>query len=202
MTVRQVKYGIIILAAGNSSRLGRPKQLLQHQQGSMILHVATQAKAVEAALTLVVVGASGELVEAALQDAAVHTCLNPDWEQGMSTSIRTGLKALLLQAPNIDGCILSVCDQPYIKKAVFLNLIKAFEDWDAEIIASSYKDTEGTPVIFSAKYFTALMNLSGHEGAKKLLTKYETNVRLLPFPNGEVDIDTEDDYVRFISSYK
>jgi molybdenum cofactor cytidylyltransferase len=202
MTVKSIKYGIIILAAGSSSRLGRPKQLLKHQQGSMVLHVATQAKAVENTLTMVVIGAARELVDIALFDAKVQTCYNPDWGQGMSTSIRTGLHAILQLAPEIEGCILCVCDQPYITTAVFLDLIRAFEKSDGEIIASSYNNTVGTPVIFGAKYFTALMDLSGQEGAKKLLTKYETNVRLLPFPNGEVDIDTEDDYVRFISACK
>jgi molybdenum cofactor cytidylyltransferase len=194
-----IKYGIIILAAGNSSRLGQPKQLLCYRGRTLIEHVLQHAQAVSNSVTVVVTGAKNDALDKILKANGVQVCNNPDWAQGMSTSIKTGLGYLLRHSPEINACILSVCDQPYLDKLVFDQLIEHNQKASCEIIASSYGGSVGTPVLFNKRFFDDLQILDGQEGAKKLLMKYQTNVCLLPFPKGEIDIDTIGDYVNLIS---
>lgn len=199
MKAEKLSHGIIILAAGNSSRLGRPKQLLPYLDGSLIQYVTLQAQAFSAGATVVVTGANDKMVREALEETGVQVCFNPDWAQGMASSIKAGIAALLFISPDIDACILSVCDQPYLSKEVFEQLIEIYQTKACEIVASSYGNTLGTPVLFNKRFFNDLQELEGQEGAKKILVKYETNVCLLPFPKGEIDIDTMEDYVKLIS---
>jgi molybdenum cofactor cytidylyltransferase len=199
MKAENFSYGIIILAAGNSSRLGQSKQLLPYQDRTLIEHVVRHAQGIDDAVTVVVTGAFEEALRAKIARTGVLFCHNADWAQGMSTSIRAGLAYLQDISPTINACILSVCDQPYLSKAVFEQLIQRHKTTSCEIVASSYGDTIGTPVLFNKRYFIDLQMLQGQEGAKKILIKYETNVCLLPFPRGEIDIDTMKDYVNLLS---
>ncbi len=195
------KYGIIILAAGSSSRLGQPKQLLKYNNTTLINHVVTACQGVPNAITVVVTGAVHEEVKAAITATDIKVRYNPDWQQGMSTSIKCGLQELLNAEPDIKACILAVCDQPYISTSMFNALISAYENSNGEIIASSYSGTAGTPALFGNRFFTDLFALAGQEGAKKIIGKNETNVSFLPFHNGAIDIDTIADYVTLIAKH-
>lgn len=193
------KYGIIVLAAGSSSRLGRPKQLLQVNGTTFIAHVVHQALDLPDATTLVVTGAVDQEIRTALASSNVQICFNLDWAQGMSASIKTGLEALLRTEPEIQACMLLVCDQPHLSTGILREMIRLYEASEARILACSYGDTVGSPAIFSKEYFEELTQLKGQEGAKKIITKYQTNVVYLPFPKGIVDIDTAEEYVTFMS---
>lgn len=190
--------GIIILAAGNSSRLGQPKQLLSFHEKSLLKHVVEEASAVADTLTIVVTGAERERLERELEGVEVLLCHNPEWEQGMSGSIHVGVNKLKEIAPEVGCCIIAVCDQPYITSGVFRGLLEKFKETSCGIIASAYADTAGTPVLFSRAHFDDLLQLKGHEGAKKLLDTYSEQVLLYPFERGEIDIDTPNDYERLL----
>jgi molybdenum cofactor cytidylyltransferase len=190
--------GIIILAAGNSSRLGQAKQLLNFRNKTLLRHVVDEASAVAGALPIVVTGAARESVEKELEGSGAVVCYNPDWEQGMSASIHSGLSKLMELEPEVACCIIAVCDQPYITSGVFNGLLEKFQETSCNIIASSYADTAGTPVLFGKTYFDDLFRLEGHEGAKKLLQTYARQVLLCPFTKGELDIDTGKDYQRLL----
>jgi molybdenum cofactor cytidylyltransferase len=194
-----LKYGIIILAAGSSSRLGSPKQLLRVHGITFIAHVVKQASALPNAITLVVSGAADQEIRTALQSAEVPIFFNPQWETGMAHSIKTGLEALLLTEPGIEACMLLVCDQPHLSTSLLKEMVNLYETSRAGILACSYGNTAGSPAIFERQYFEELMRLKGQEGAKKIIQKYQTNAVYLPFPNGVVDIDTAEEYVTFIS---
>lgn len=196
------KYGVIILAAGSSSRLGKPKQLLAFEGTTLIEHVVRQASAVSEALTVVVSGAAHEEIQTALATAQVSLVYNPDWEKGMSSSLQMGLKALVNEAPEVEACILMVCDQPYVSTILLEEMLRSYENNDAEIVACTYAETAGTPALFGACFFEDLLGLGGQAGAKKIIAENETNVFYLPFPNGRVDIDTAQDYVTFISRHR
>jgi molybdenum cofactor cytidylyltransferase len=196
----EIKYGIIILAAGDSSRLGAPKQLLKLRNGTFISHVVTEAVKIPNAATIVVTGSSNETVEQELAADSVLVCFNPAWEQGMSSSIRVGILALKERFSEISCCIIAVCDQPFISTAVFLNLIKEHEHTGFGIVASTYAGTAGTPVLLSKSYFDELLLLEGQDGAKKILKDHEANVAFIPFSSGEVDVDTVEDYDRLKAS--
>jgi molybdenum cofactor cytidylyltransferase len=190
--------GIIILAAGNSSRLGQAKQLLNFRNKTLLRHVVDEASVVAGALTIVVTGAARESVDKELDGSGAVVCYNPDWEQGMSASIHAGLNNLMELEPEVACCIIAVCDQPYITSGVFSGLLEKFKETSCNIIASSYADTAGTPVLFGKIYFDDLFRLEGHEGAKKLLQTYSQQVLLYPFTKGELDIDTRKDYQRLL----
>jgi molybdenum cofactor cytidylyltransferase len=190
--------GIIILAAGNSSRLGQAKQLLTFRNKTLLRHVMDEASAVSDTWTIVVTGAERERLEQELEGSAAVVCHNADWEQGMSASIHIGLQKLMEIEPAATCCIIAVCDQPHITAGVFNGLLEKFRETSCGIIASAYADTAGTPVLFSKAHFDDLLRLQGHEGAKKLLNTYAQQVLLCPFEAGAVDIDTEKDYQRLL----
>lgn len=195
-----MRYGIIILAAGSSSRLGRPKQLLEVNDTTFIAHVVRQASGIPNATIVVVSGAADQQIRTALSASNVQICFNPEWTEGMSGSIRTGLEALLRVDPEINACMLMVCDQPHVSTGLLQDMINLYETSGAGILACTYGNAVGTPAIFGAPFFDELKCLKGPEGAKRIITKYETNVVYLPFPKGIVDIDTAEEYVTFISA--
>lgn len=194
------EYGIIILAAGNSSRLGEPKQLLQYQGKSLIRHITEAAVEIVGANTVVVTGSNSKRIEAELKGLPCKLAFNADWPEGMSASIKTGIHALQWHNPQIMGSILAVSDQPFVSADIFNALILKFETTAKGIVASQYSDSPGTPAFFAAPYFPALLQLIGAEGAKKLFKRYSEDVSMYPFPQGSIDIDTQEDYKRLISA--
>ena len=194
--------GLVILAAGASTRLGKPKQQLLFQ-GKTLLQRAVQA-AVEAgcAPVAVVLGARAEMLEPKLTGMPVTVVRNPDWEEGMASSIRCGLQGLLRSKPDLSEVIFMVCDQPFVDAEVLRKLVQARQDGRSGIVASAYNDTVGTPVLFDKFYFPELLALQGQEGAKKLVLKHRQVVTSMPFPAGAIDIDTAADYTALLQAEK
>jgi molybdenum cofactor cytidylyltransferase len=112
----------------------------------------------------------------------------------MASSIQSGLKTLQTSFPEIERCFISVCDQPYLKKEVFLEMQRLSDDSSKEIIVAKYADTLGVPALFSKKYFEKLMNLEGEQGAKKIIQQNLEDVETFTFEEGAIDIDTPSDY--------
>jgi molybdenum cofactor cytidylyltransferase len=194
--------GIIILAAGNSSRLGQPKQLLKYKEFTLLRNVVLQAKLVPKSNILVVTGAYKEIVDKELADTAVKIINNPNWETGMASSITIGLETLCAINPKVKSCIFSVCDQPFLKTNIFNELLEAQSIMGKGIAASAYAGILGVPVLFTSHYFEELLNLEGNEGAKKLLQHYKNDVAEVSFEKGAIDIDTIEDYNRLLSQDK
>lgn len=181
--------GIIILAAGSSSRLGTAKQLLDYQHKPLVQHAVEQALSSDPACVIVVVGADAEAVAGTLVDHDVKICYNDDWSTGMASSIRKGIEALLNDHPLLTRCIFSVCDQPFLEAHHFMQLHENQLESQKGIIASAYADTLGVPVLFSNFYFPLLQQLQGDQGAKKIITAYPDDVVSIAFADGAVDID-------------
>jgi molybdenum cofactor cytidylyltransferase len=192
-----MKTGIIILAAGNSSRLGEPKQLLEYKGKSLLHHVTRQALKMTGAV-VVVSGSNNNLIENELKNLQVITVYNPEWQEGMGSSIRAGVEKIIDEFPMLESLIISVCDQPFINSSVFSELITKHKENLKGIIASAYAGILGTPVMFDRKYFGELSKLSGNEGAKKLLHVFSRDVGSIDFEKGRIDIDTKDDYEQLI----
>lgn len=193
------EYGIVILAAGNSSRLGEPKQLLQFKGKSLIRHITEAALETVGGNVIVVTGSNAEAIQTELKGLPCKLALNADWQEGMSASIKTGINALQSYSQPVKGAILAVSDQPFVSAEVFNALIINFEKTAKGIVASRYSDSFGTPAFFTASYFPALLQLTGAEGAKKLFKRYADDVAAYAFPQGSIDIDTQEDYKRLIS---
>ncbi|MDQ6530355.1 nucleotidyltransferase family protein [Flavobacterium sp. LHD-85] len=194
----QNKTGIIILAAGNSSRLGRPKQLLEFKESTLLKNTISEALKVENSFVIVVTGSNHDVIESELNLPEITFSFNSDWEKGMSSSIKKGINQLLDHNPDCEQCILAVCDQPFVTNSVFENLILESCKTQKGIAASAYSETLGTPVLFNKKYFQELLELNGQEGAKKLVKKYAEDVVSVLFEKGNIDIDTEEDYNKLI----
>jgi len=192
-------FGIILLAAGTSSRLGKPKQLLKFNETTLLQNAIIQAKSLPNSFVLVVTGAYKESIDLEVATTDTQSVHNPNWELGMGSSIAIGLKKLQEVKPTIKACIISVCDQPYISTAIFKDLIYKYNESGKGIVASEYANTLGTPVLFSNSYFDEILNLKGNEGAKKILKHYKEDVAAVPFEKGAIDIDTIDDYNKLIN---
>ncbi|WP_242502575.1 NTP transferase domain-containing protein [Flavobacterium anhuiense] len=193
------KIGIIILAAGNSSRLGRPKQLLKHKESTLLKNTISEALKIQNSFLIVVTGANHDVIEKGINLPEIKLSFNSEWVSGMSSSIVKGITELMLLNPDCEQCILSVCDQPFVTSSVFENLINQSKRTEKGIAASAYAETLGTPALFHQKYFEELLKLKGREGAKKLIKKYADDVVSVPFEKGNIDIDTEEDYQKLIS---
>lgn len=185
--------GLIILAAGNSDRLGKPKQLLEYE-GKSLLHHTIQTALGAVARVVVVLGAKAHLVLPELKTSPVQVVYNTDWEEGMASSIGCGLNALLTIAPATEQVLFMVCDQPYVTADLLLELRRQHAITGKPIVACSYGNTTGIPALFHKSLFAELMTLTGDTGAKKLIRRYAEQMVAIPFPKGAIDIDTSADY--------
>jgi len=185
---------IIILAAGNSTRFGSSKQLLRFNGKTLLQHAIDEATGADANPVVVVVGANANEVSASIDTTAIEIALNNRWEEGMASGIVAGVRKANSLNDHVHNMIIAVCDQPFISSALFKQLYQTQKESNKGIVACSYADTIGTPVLFTQKYFGHLLALQGDEGAKKLLTTDATDVSTVDFPNGNFDIDTETDY--------
>jgi molybdenum cofactor cytidylyltransferase len=186
--------GIVILAAGSSTRLGQPKQLLEFQGTNLIQHIVQTAVTAVNKPVVVILGANCNLIRSQLTGLPVHIVYNPDWSQGMTSSIRKGLMALLYFSPDTEGVIFAVCDQPYITPDLFLEMISVGTNSQKPIVACLYNNVAGTPVLFKRGYFDVLLALKDNEGARKIIQSHPESVETIPFPLGTFDVDTMQDY--------
>jgi len=183
----------VILAAGASSRMGSPKQLLIWQDRPLLAHALANAQAVLAERTVVVLGANAEAIKTAIDLNDVSVALNPDWADGMAGSIRAGIEALPTKA---DAVLLMLCDQPLINAAHLQNLLRAWQQAPERIVVSQYAESFGVPAVFPASFFAQLAGLTGDRGAKPLLLRFEETLVKVPLQEAELDIDTQGDYQR------
>ena len=186
--------GIVILAAGSSTRLGQPKQLLEFQGNTLIQRVTQIAVNAVNEPVVVILGANGSLIHSQLTHLPVHIVHNPDWPEGMTSSIRKGLNALLCFSPDTEGVIFAVCDQPYITADLFLEMISVGSKSSKPIVACLYNNILGTPVLFKKEYFDMLLAMKDSEGARKVIQSHPESVEAVPFPLGIFDVDTMQDY--------
>ena len=192
------KIGLIILAAGAATRMGRPKQLLSYQGRSLILHAVEVALASLCQPIIVVLGAYVEQIKPELMLKAVQVVENSQWQEGMSSSIRAGMSMLLETNSKLDAVIISLADQPLVSPQIFNQLIQSYQETQKVIIASKYNETTGVPALFSNALFPELMQLEGDKGAKTLIQKYIDRGLILLIPEAAIDIDTPDDYKQLL----
>jgi molybdenum cofactor cytidylyltransferase len=194
--------GAVILAAGPSSRMGRPKQLLEYGGQTLVRRAAVAAQDAGCNPAVVVTGAHAAAVKEELHGLKLQVANNSEWESGMGSSIRAGVQALVSANDKVTALVLMLCDQPFVTSDVLSKLITARRETGREIVASSYGGTIGVPALFDKAFFTELVRLESGAGAKQLIQRHLTQVHLLPFPQGEIDLDTPADFDRLLSSSK
>lgn len=189
--------GIVILAAGSSSRLGQPKQFLKYKDKTFLRHAAETALASACdGPAVIVTGALHEELFKECSDLPISLVYNANWQHGMSTSIQTGVRALEKARPNeLKGALIMLCDQPLITTAHLDNLLDMFTAHQAkDIVATAYDSITGVPAIFSREQFPKLYQLKGDKGARQLFTDPEQRLYTVPFTRAAIDIDTMEDY--------
>jgi molybdenum cofactor cytidylyltransferase len=186
--------GIIILAAGESSRLGRPKQLLLYNEKTLLRHAIQTALASKAEPVVVVLGAEADTMQNEVTWESVHLVKNSEWKEGMASSIRCGIKALAQISPAGEGVILMVCDQPFVKASLLNDLVAAYQKTGKLVVSCGYEDTFGPPVFFHHSLFEELLQLKGDIGARGVVRQHADDVEVVSFPEGTFDVDTEADY--------
>jgi molybdenum cofactor cytidylyltransferase len=193
---------VIVLAAGSSSRLGTPKQLLAVGGQNLVQHAVSVALSSRIGPVLVVTGANRKAVEANLEDMDVQLAYNPDWQEGMGASIRWGTQVALGLYPETDGLLFMVCDQPHIQPQVLRALLERQRESGKPIVTSSYEGVRGTPALYHASLFAELKTMQGDSGARPLLQKHGDDIVTVPFEQGRTDIDTHADYERYLQTLK
>ncbi len=194
--------GIIVLAAGNSTRLGSAKQLLSYKNKTLLQNAIDEAEESGATPIVVITGSHNQEISASITTNIAEIVFNKNWKEGMASGITEGLKKVIALKNDIKNVIIAVCDQPYISSSLFQQLYQCKNKNGKHIIASAYAKTIGTPVLFTQKYFDSLMNLQGDEGAKKILLANKDDVATIDFPRGNIDIDTKMDYEQLLGNQK
>ena len=188
----------MILAAGASSRMGRPKQALQFEGESLLRRAVLAALGASCAPVVVVLGANADVSGRELIGLGVTQVLNPDWERGMGSSISTGVRTLQESSLEVNAAVLLLCDQPFVTSEVLKGLIAEHSRSCIQIVASRFKNTFGAPALFAKAIFPELLRLNGATGAKPVIQDHIAQTVFLTFPEGEVDIDTPDDLLSII----
>lgn len=189
-----VSIAAIILAAGESRRLGRPKQLLRFKGETLLARTVRMACAAELDPVFVILGANADLIGAGLAGQRAHVVHNADWSGGISTSIRAGLHALETAVDRPHSAMILSCDQPHLTTDHLRSLVAAYTaQCEPALAASFYAGVRGIPAVFPQAAFPELFKLQGDQGARRLLQSPLYPVVEVPFELGAIDIDTDDD---------
>jgi molybdenum cofactor cytidylyltransferase len=185
----------IILAAGSASRMGRPKQLLDWGGQPLVRVVAQHALAAQLDRVLVVVGAAGDTVAAALADLPVELVENPAYAEGQSTSLRAGIAAL---TPDVGAALVLLGDQPFVSPEIMMRIVEEWRASGTAIVAPVYRGQRGNPVLFARAVFSELLAIEGDQGARAILAADPARVQKVLFDDDQplADIDTPADYAR------
>jgi len=183
----------ILLAAGESNRMGRLKQIMPLGQSTILEQAIDNLLNSAVSEIIVVLGYGAKEVRKAIADKPVKIAINPDYRQGMSTSIITGLNLIDSQAQAV---IIALGDQPFVDSQTIDSLMEAFVAHNRGIAVPVYQGRRGNPVIFDIKYKSKLLKLKGDIGGREIIDRYSGDV-LEVAVNCEgvcIDIDTMDDY--------
>jgi molybdenum cofactor cytidylyltransferase len=191
----------IVLAAGASTRLGRPKQLLDLAGKPVIAHVVERALAAGLDEVIVVTGGAGEAVAAALADAPVRIVANPAFRDGQSTSLIAGLRLL---PDAIDAVVVLLGDQPGVDPADIGSVVaRRREPPFPPIVMTAYGSQRSHPVLFGREVFPELLAITGDQGGRDVIRAHAAEVAAIPSVLAEppLDLDTEDAYKALLARW-
>ena len=188
----QLSVAAIILAAGRSSRMQGPNKLVAQLGGRPIVRIVAEAAlASHASPVTVVTGHQSDLVRSALSGLPVEFALNPNFAEGLSTSLKTGIAAL---SPRVDAAIVLLGDMPAVTAAMIDRLISAHDPQSgAEIIVAAHGGQRGNPVLWPQRFFAELLATTGDAGGRTLLRDHAALTREVDLgPAVLLDLDTRE----------
>jgi CTP:molybdopterin cytidylyltransferase MocA len=189
----------VVLAAGAARRFGAPKQLLSVDGVPLLVQVIRRAAALVGDALVVVLGARAAEIEAQLSACPGRRLLNPAWEEGIGSSLRTGVGAL---PADCAGVLVLLADQAAVSVADLTCLAARWQENPERIAAAAYGEESrtGVPAIFPRAWFPELRKLQGDRGARALLAEHSQAVQAVPMPSAALDIDTPEDAARYLGS--
>lgn len=188
------RFAAIVLAAGASTRLGSPKQLVVHEGEPLVRRAVRTASEAGLAPVIIVVGSGAEAIEALLRDEPdVDVIRNADWASGMASSLRAGITRV--RALDVDGFVVMLADQPLVDAAAIRRLVTAWPGTHG-LVASRYGDALGAPALFATRYADDLSSLAGDAGAGGWLRRRAAEVTAVPLGEAALDIDVPADIER------
>jgi molybdenum cofactor cytidylyltransferase len=190
------QIGIVILAAGASTRFGSPKQLASVDGAPLLQRAMDAANSCGHGPVVVVLGAHHEQIMKEIRMTGRSVVFAHDWESGLSASIRAGVRQTLDESPLINAILLMLADQPAVNRDSLLKLISSHDGSETTIAASHYSGQLGVPAIFGRRYFDELLSLTGSGGAKTLIKQHASCVRSVELPEAAIDVDTLGDLQR------
>lgn len=190
---------VLIQAAGSSSRLGRPKQLIRYQDQSLIRCVSQLALSCGAEQVGIVLGSQFDVMAAELADLPVQTVRNDQWAEGMSTSMKAGLDHL---PDSADAVLMLLVDQPLVRREHLLGLIKLWQQNPQSLVACRYAGATGVPAIIPRPYFDELSSVTGDQGARVLFHRHADSVVTMLVEEASLDVDTEEDVLALNKTIK
>jgi len=194
---REPKVAGLLLAAGGSSRLGRPKQLVEWEGKTLIRRAAEALVGSGCSPVFVVLGAE---VDRSLQELAgldVEMLVNESWQGGMGSSIAFGMSSILTSQPLPDAVLVSLCDQPLITAEKLRPFLDTFRRFGTDVIAAQYDDVTGVPALFSKALFPKLLDLKGDKGAREII-RNSPDAMTIPLPDAGIDVDRNEDLFSLI----
>lgn len=180
----------VILAAGQSARLGEPKQLVPWQGMTLLDFTISVIQKSGIEDMVLVLGASADEIRKTINKHQLRIVYNVSWATGKASSIRAGLNAISFTST---GALFFLCDQPYLSSDLICSIVQAGDSSNTDIIAPAVGDQLSNPVLFKKRIFPAFYALQGEEGGKNLFLKYE--VQRVPWKDERIllDIDTQED---------
>tara|TARA_B100000809_G_scaffold266357_1_gene328690 strand:+ start:16004 stop:16618 length:615 start_codon:yes stop_codon:yes gene_type:complete len=184
---------ILILAAGKSSRIGAPKQLLPWGKTTLLGNAIEQALVIPDAEVFVVLGAYRQSIQKEISKYKIEVIINENWDDGIGSSIAKAINEI----ESSSACrqvLIILADQPFVDSDYLNKLLNSYKKEMAEIMATTYKDVAGVPVVFSKKYFHELKRLKGDQGAKSLMYRHKSNLTFCSVFSMFEDVDTLESY--------
>jgi len=187
------KIAIIILAAGSSSRLGRPKQLILKDGETLIRSVAKMAMDLQEDRVLVITGAFDKEVRQSLEGLDITVIYNDEWQEGIASSIRKGIGQL--EGMDYEGALFLVCDQVKLNLPLLKEIVQSYRAGNSSVVCCRYGTQLGIPALLDAAHFPELLQLRGDRGAKALIQASDDKT-IIEFEEGIWDIDEPGDLQR------
>jgi molybdenum cofactor cytidylyltransferase len=189
-----MNIGCLILAAGSSSRLGRPKQLLKYKEETLIEKTISTALSAGISNVYVVLGYEFEIIRNAIPELPVKIIHHRKWQEGIGSSIRTGI-IKMEQEEHFDAILIMLCDQLHISSYHLKSLTEAYLQNHKSIVATGYGHGTGVPALFDKRKFQSLRALIGDNGAKAIINENSKDVYVVNFERAGIDIDLPEDLI-------
>ncbi|QBN17836.1 nucleotidyltransferase family protein [Flavobacterium nackdongense] len=196
-----MKTALLILAAGESKRMNGIKQLLPWKNTSLLGHAIAQALQAKASQVYVVLGANANTIAPTLAHCNIQIIENKNWKNGLGSSIAVGVQYIKETQEPYDAILITLADQPLIDAAYYNQLIAAYTEKKAKIIASQTNNKPCVPAMFDAQYFNQLSLLNQDQGAKEILVTAQKEVYRLPATANLIDLDTPSDYEQLFNNF-